>query len=263
MTNKSLLAACYDNDLAAAKEAIEYGAFELNAGAIVSARIGNLDLVKFLLDHGAISCNSVMMTACEYGHVDIVNEMLARGANMYVKGFKYSCIGGNLDLVKKFLELGVGVGEVDQGFIDACGSGNMNVVEYLIDLYSDPILNPDHLGLVDPTGSLDNVFDIYTGFDYACDEGYTEVVEYLLDTYPEIQHNNIILKILEMSDYEGASSIIKLLISRSGFCITTEFDKDRFVRYFEYLSEDLMHRQRYLFLDKILNDDLIRAIKIH
>jgi ankyrin repeat protein len=228
---------------------------ELNESLAEACENGNLDLVKLLLTDKDLPLkakeyyvtkqfeySNSLIIACKNGHLDIAKYLLTsedlkntkRSDNEIGAALSTSAAYGHLDIVK-FLLTDDNVDYIDifenpNSFISACGSGELEIVKYLL-------VSPDIKVHVDPQKYV-------IGFQRACANNYVNVAKYLLEdtdllqnitssTYKEIFSNVRRYSSVDALDYLLKNTYINEHVDINSQFITAIQDKNfEIVKYF-------------------------------
>lgn len=247
---EALIKACCSNDLEAVKESIKNGAKDFNQGAYICVSFGHLNIIKYLIEKGADNYCDIFNRACEYAQLDIVEFMISKGIPVSTNTLVSACKGGSLDILRMIIDHAERNGvelDLGEGFTEACSEGHIDIVKYLINNYS----NYD-----------DYFLDIEEGFYCACNTGQLELVKYLMCHNIYFHYYPIAKEMLQC--YTEHYHIVKLLISGSVYNVSSDFwstcTYTSYKIYYEYLSQYLVKKSKYLFLTKVLSEDLCKAI---
>lgn len=162
---------------------------------IKNDKIKNLE--KFLKANPNIQLNRLFQQACNQGDLDLV-EYLWQTYKNFTLDLDLTCCYGHLEVVKFLIRLIPFSNISSQSFLNACYSGNVDLVKYLI--YLDKTINV-------------HVYE-EQAFRYACTNGNLELVIYLIGLNRKINVNICDNWGLRMAHYNQHSHIVDYLCKR-------------------------------------------------
>ena len=197
---------------------------------------------------GTRYCSSpnALMTACIFGHIDLVRLLLQRGANADetlemnedynnhgMTPLTFASRNGHWDIVRLLLEHGAAVdgtrdwSEVSTPLMHACATGNLQMIEALINLGADLNRTVDHL----PFGKF---YD--SPLSSACLHGHAEVVRFILDHNKFVASENAFDLALVEAHENGSTEVLALLQSYAYNKLAADSFKGQ-----EFLNRLLIH----------------------
>lgn len=134
--NDAFIEAMKSNDDETIKYLIELGGNEWALALLYAASNGNMDFVDFFLQKGA-DVNYGLAGASLKGDIKLINYFLDKGAEDLNEAIAYASKGGSSEtvsyLVNKALEKDIDI-NWNRALNNAAGKGNLNLVEYFIDV---------------------------------------------------------------------------------------------------------------------------------
>lgn len=141
--NNAFIEAVKNNDDETIKYLIELGGNEWDLALLYAASNGNMDFVDFFLQKGA-DVNYGLAGASLKGDIKLINYFLDKGAEDLNDAVAYASKGGSSEtvshLVNKALEKDIDI-NWNRALNNAAGKGNLNLVEYFIDVKGADDLN--------------------------------------------------------------------------------------------------------------------------
>ena len=141
--NNAFIEAVKNNDDETIKYLIEMGGNDWDLALLYAASNGNMDFVNFFLQKGA-DVNYGLAGASLKGDIKLINYFLDKGAEDLNEAIAYASKGGSSEtvsyLVNKALEKGIDI-NWNRALNNAAGKGNLNLVEYFIDVKGADDLN--------------------------------------------------------------------------------------------------------------------------
>ena len=218
--------------------------------AYVAASYGHLTILKLLKDQGldVMCCNNNGQTAlhiaCQEGHKDVARYILSNYPGTANKcdysnctpGY-YAASHGHVDILQVLVEFGLNVfSKTIYGqtlLLTACQTGQVNVVQYLLDTFPDLLHHYDYTGrspafLATFHGNI-RILEIlskyggdlisgnekgFTPLHLACQEGHEELVRFYIREAPELLHaeHNKNYCASTLAAYFGYARILKILV---------------------------------------------------
>lgn len=141
--NNAFIEAVKNNDDETIKYLIELGGNEWDLALLYAASNGNMDFVDFFLQKRA-DVNYGLAGASLKGDIKLINYFLDKGAEDLNEAIAYASKGGSSEtvsyLVNKALEKDIDI-NWNRALNNAAGKGNLNLVEYFIDVKGADDLN--------------------------------------------------------------------------------------------------------------------------
>jgi len=141
--NDAFIEAVKNNDDETIKYLIELGGNEWDLALLYAASNGNMDFVDFFLQKGA-DVNYGLAGASLKGDIKLINYFLDKGADDLNEAIAYASKGGSSEtvsyLVNKALEKDIDI-NWNRALNNAARKGNLNLVEYFIDVKGADDLN--------------------------------------------------------------------------------------------------------------------------
>lgn len=141
--NDAFIEAVKNNDDETIKYLIELGGNEWDLALLYAANNGNMDFVDFFLQKGA-DINYGLTGASLKGDIKLINYFLDKGAEDLNDAVAYASKGGSSEtvsyLVNKALEKDIDI-NWNRALNNAARKGNLNLVEYFIDVKGADDLN--------------------------------------------------------------------------------------------------------------------------
>ena len=141
--NNAFIEAVKNNNDETIKYLIKLGADDWDYGLLYAASNGNMDFVDFFLQKGA-DVNYGLAGASLKGDIKLINYFLDKGAEDLNEAIAYASKGGSSEtvsyLVNKALEKGIDI-NWNRALNNAARKGNLNLVEYFIDVKGADDLN--------------------------------------------------------------------------------------------------------------------------
>jgi ankyrin repeat protein len=110
-----------------------YPDLEIRDAMTIACEDGNLETVQILFEHG-IELPEYFSDACYSGSLHLVQFFLAKSDVDIEEGLVMAAHRGHLNIVKYLLKLNPSL-NVIPAFVDACGTGQVEVAQYLIQYY--------------------------------------------------------------------------------------------------------------------------------
>jgi len=141
--NNAFIEAVKNNNDETIKYLIDLGGNEWDLALLYAASNGNMDFVDFFLQKGA-DVNYGLAGASLKGDIKLINYFLDKGAEDLNEAIAYASKGGSSEtvsyLVNKALEKGIDI-NWNRALNNAARKGNLNLVEYFIDVKGADDLN--------------------------------------------------------------------------------------------------------------------------
>ena len=128
-----------DNDIATVKAQLVYGSGDIDTLFISAAKMGHLEIVKYLLDAGAdvhAGMDEALRWSCMNGNLSVANYLLeSGGANVHAlddEALKIASSRGNFALVKMLLFAGANVKAQNNIALKLAARGRFGLVIMLL-----------------------------------------------------------------------------------------------------------------------------------
>src|SRR5579875_418558 len=188
--------------------------YDINYGLYGACYSGDIKLVNLVIKKGATDWNYGAVGACRGGKIETLKIMINNGANEYDKFFNSACKNGSIEIITFLLRFSP---NFNIALFYATKYGKYNIVEYLIDKYTDDnfyiIVNSAFFGHKDILEFLlkfeVTINELNIALKYACSNGRSEIVKYLL----EIGANNY-ENAFYMSCVKGHIELVKLFLDK-------------------------------------------------
>ena len=110
----------------------------MNKGAVIDLSVlrdaahgGQLDILKIVLECVNDVDDIALMEACQQGHFEVTKLLLNKCNGIRPNNlFKWACSGGNMDLINYLMDLGIS--EWNLGLQGACQTGNIALAQLMI-----------------------------------------------------------------------------------------------------------------------------------
>ena len=183
--NESLMLACKSGEIKCVQFLIDSGANDFRKGLEGAYEGGHehvMELMSTLFQKSVEDCKtpdvnltykifmSGLIGACRGGHESVVNHLLKKYSNQSFAGIvviKSVCFGGNFKIAKQIFELMADKLISNEAFAKACGSGNMDIINMLLDYNNDNFVGYK--------------FNYNSGMIRACENNQIHVVKYMIE----------------------------------------------------------------------------------
>lgn len=253
--NYCLYNACASGNIDAVKIIIEKGSgtqFLWSNAFVHACRSGNMKMVQFIIEKGIApfdELDTAILQSCYHGNMEIINLLLEihkNKPNILIKWnlvLGFACQYNHMDILKLAIEHNAN--DWNNGFVDACFGGHMNMVKLMFVKANESGTN----------------LSWERALSSACSRGSISIVKFIMSNHQfnedELEHS-LRYPVIQ----KGHLNIAKFLIQNGA-----NFDRNEtplikilYTYYFNYIMDNVISRKKLFLFKNNLNNDLLRNI---